>query len=49
MGVENDLVLVFGSKLTWFKCGERSLLVFFAGIGFDLFCLGIENDLVLVF
>ena len=36
MGVENDLVLVFGSKLSWFWHGDRNKLVFCAQIGIDL-------------
>ena len=45
MWVKNDLVLVFGSKLTWFMwgieiylvyVGDRNLLDFSVGMGIDL-------------
>ena len=37
LGVKNDLILIFWSKLTWFLYGYRN------------WCVGVENDLVLVF
>ena len=36
-------------KLTWFYAGHPNWLDFGVGIGIDLvFCMGVENDLVLV-
>ena len=58
MGVENELVLVFGSTLTWFLGGGRKCLGFSVLINTDLvyvgdrnlleFIVGIEINLVLV-
>ena len=40
VGVENDLVFIFGSKLPWFQHGDRNWLVFSAAIGVDLVYVG---------
>ena len=41
----NSLVLVFGSNSIGFTMGTETDFLFRAGVGIDIFCVGVEDDL----